>query len=449
MKRNYHPLCIVWADWIGPLTSFRSRGGKRKAQGIPLAQLSLYVLIIDTTLEIISTNYGFLNYNMNKVIHLIAAARPNFMKIAPLYHALIREPWAEPKIVHTGQHYDVNMSDAFFKDLLLPQPHYHLGVGSGSHAEQTGNVMIAYEKLLHQTQPEMVIVVGDVNSTVACTMAAIKISYLKREDGTATACTRPLVAHLEAGLRSFDRSMPEEINRIVTDSLADLLWTPSPDGDENLLKEGIAPEKIQRVGNIMIDSLEMLRPKIEKENAAKQYGFFKGDYGLVTLHRPANVDDPEKLGQICKALVEISKKLPLIFPVHPRTRKNLEQNKLWHDLENSSDIFLKEPAPYIRFMSLVFDSRFLITDSGGVQEETTYLGIPCLTLRPNTERPVTVTAGTNKLCAIETLEKYATNMLTSSDSRSNGRVGLWDGYTSERVVKSINHHFSEMNVSMD
>ena len=373
---------------------------------------------------------------MSKVIHLVAAARPNFMKVAPLYHALAKEPWAEPKIVHTGQHYDVNMSDAFFRDLMLPEPHYHLGIGSGSHAEQTGKVMIAYEKLLHQTQPDMVVVVGDVNSTVACTLAAVKITYATQADGKQPHRTRPIVAHLEAGLRSFDRTMPEEINRIVTDSLADLLWTPSPDGDENLLKEGVAPEKIQRVGNIMIDSLEMLRPKIEQEKAAQKYGFKKGGYGLVTLHRPANVDDPEKLKQICKGLEEISKTLPLVFPVHPRTRKNLEQINLWQHLEQVPGIHLEEPASYIHFMSLVFDSRLLITDSGGVQEETTYLGIPCLTLRPNTERPITVTQGSNRLCSPEAIIE-SVSLISNPRIQETMKPLFWDGNTSVRVIEVV------------
>jgi len=242
-------------------------------------------------------------------IHLIAAARPNFMKIAPLYHALKKESWAEPVIVHTGQHYDLNMSDVFFQDLGLPEPEIHLGVGSGSHAEQTGRVMMAYEKVLLETRPDMVIVVGDVNSTVACTLAAVKIQDdrgQKTEGRGQTARDRrqrtedsyrgrPLVGHLEAGLRSFDRTMPEEINRLVTDTLADVLWTPSPDGDENLMREGVARAKIQRVGNIMIDSLEMLRETIERQDAAGELNLDPGGYGLVTLHRPANVDDPQIL----------------------------------------------------------------------------------------------------------------------------------------------------------
>ena len=389
-----------------------------------------------------------------KQIHLIAAARPNFMKIAPLYHALKKEAWAEPIIVHTGQHYDATMSDAFFKDLELPDPDYHLGIGSGSHAEQTGGVMIAYEKLLNETRPDMIVVVGDVNSTVACTLAAVKIAYLADSSklkahsnnknptnnyelsATSYELGRPLVAHLEAGLRSFDRTMPEEINRIVTDSIADLLWTPSPDGDDNLLGEGIAKEKIVRVGNIMIDSLEMLRPKIEAENAVKKYGLKNGSYGLVTLHRPSNVDTRETLEPLCHSLKRIAQKIPLIFPVHPRTRKNLEACNLFDSLSKSEGIHLAEPIRYIEFMSLVFNSRLIITDSGGIQEETTYLGIPCLTLRPNTERPITITQGTNRLCTIENIEDIVKEILERKNSETK-IPEFWDGKTADRVVKSI------------
>jgi UDP-N-acetylglucosamine 2-epimerase (non-hydrolysing) len=357
-----------------------------------------------------------------KTIHLIAAARPNFMKIAPLYHALKAQKWTKPIIVHTGQHYDTTMSDAFFKDLELPDPHHHLGIGSGTHAEQTGHVMIAYEKLLLEAKPDLVVVVGDVNSTVACTLAAVKLGIM--------------TAHLEAGLRSFDRTMPEEINRIITDSIADILWTPSPDGDENLLKEGVTDEKIVRVGNIMIDSLEMMRPQIEKQNAIENFGLQKGGYGLVTLHRPSNVDDSDKLKDICGALINISQKVPLLFPVHPRTYKNLNQNGLWQGLNNSKDLLLVEPIPYVQFMSLVFDSKFLLTDSGGIQEETTYLGIPCLTLRPNTERPITISQGTNRLCTIAEIEGSVKEILESKKFET--RIPeLWDGQTADRVVASI------------
>jgi UDP-N-acetylglucosamine 2-epimerase (non-hydrolysing) len=358
------------------------------------------------------------------LIHLIVAARPNFMKIAPLYHALLKQTWAEAYIVHTGQHYDLNMSDAFFKDLGLPEPHLHLGIGSGSHAEQTGQVMMAYEKALLTDPPDLVVVVGDVNSTMAATLAAVKIGIP--------------VAHLEAGLRSFDRTMPEEINRLVTDALADILWTPSSDGDANLRHEGAAQDKIQRVGNIMIDSLEMLRSKIEAAQVYKELNLKKGCFGLVTLHRPSNVDHSETLTQLCNALLHIAARLPLVFPVHPRTLNRLKQYRLVEHLGQAQGLLLIEPQSYIRFMNLVFNCRLAITDSGGIQEETTYLGIPCLTLRPNTERPVTVTEGTNRLCTLASLEKQVAAVLDGKAPK--GTIPeLWDGRTAERVVASINH----------
>ena len=355
-------------------------------------------------------------------IHLIAAARPNFMKIAPLYHELASRKHLEPVIVHTGQHYDLNMSDIFFSDFGLPAPHIHLGVGSGTHAQQTGNVMIAYEKVLFDTKPDLVVVVGDVNSTVAATLAAVKLGIR--------------TAHLEAGLRSGDRTMPEEINRIVTDSIADHLWTPSPDGNENLRKEGVPDEKITLVGNIMIDSLEMARQRIESQAVYQDYGCEKKKYGLVTLHRPSNVDDPDTLKLLCTELARISGHLPLIFPIHPRTRANLEKFGLTHLLADKQNIRLVEPLGYIHFMNLVFNARLLITDSGGVQEETTYLGIPCLTLRPNTERPVTVTLGTNRLCTPADI--FDTVTATLDGRLPEGRIpDLWDGRTAGRVADLI------------
>ncbi len=365
---------------------------------------------------------------MNKLrLHLVAAARPNFMKVAPLFHALINEPWATPLIVHTGQHYDLNMSDVFFRDLNLPEPQIHLGIGSGSHAEQTGTVMIAYEKILMADSPDLVVVVGDVNSTAACTLTAAKLGVP--------------VAHLEAGLRSFDRRMPEEINRLVTDALADILWTPSPDGDDNLFKEGVPKSKVHRVGNIMIDSLEMVRDKIRAENTVRDLRLESGRFAVVTLHRPSNVDVPQKLKKLCETLVDISKMIPLVFPVHPRTRKSIEKAGLNGNLSAGRRLLLLEPLSYRRFMNLVFNCRLAITDSGGIQEETTYLGIPCLTLRPNTERPITVTRGTNQLCEADNLLKSVERII-SSPAKTPPPIELWDGHAAARIVRSVKDYFN-------
>lgn len=373
--------------------------------------------------ETLFTERDDMNPTPNKIqIHLIAAARPNFMKIAPLYHALKTQSWANPLIVHTGQHYDLNMSDVFFQDLGLPEPDIHLGVGSGSHAQQTGQVMIAYEKVLMEKRPDLVVVVGDVNSTMAAAIAASKLGIK--------------VAHLEAGLRSFDRTMPEEINRLVTDALADLLWTPSPDGDAHLLKEGVSPDKICRVGNIMIDSLEMLKSKIERQSVCKEIGVGKGNFVVVTLHRPSNVDKPDTMKILCQLMARISQKLALVFPIHPRTRKNMETFGLMPILSQSPGVRLLEPQSYVRFMSMIFDCRFVITDSGGIQEETSYLGIPCLTLRPNTERPITITQGTNRLCKLEDLEIMAEEILSAKTVQKN-KIDLWDGQTASRIVESV------------
>jgi UDP-N-acetylglucosamine 2-epimerase (non-hydrolysing) len=355
-------------------------------------------------------------------IDLVAAARPNFMKIAPLYHALKAEPWCVPRIVHTGQHYDTNMSDAFFADLRMPKPEVHLGVGSGGHGEQTGRVMIEYEKACFASRPDWIVVVGDVNSTLACALVGAKLLIP--------------VAHLEAGLRSGDRRMPEEINRLATDAICDLLWTPSPDGDEHLLREGVAPQKIERVGNIMIDSFELLASKIRAAGMPAKLGLEEGQYGVVTLHRPSNVDTADPLRAIVAKLVDIARKLPLVFPVHPRTRQRLNDFGLMATLEATPAIKLREPLSYIEFMSLVVDCRLALTDSGGVQEETSYLGIPCLTLRENTERPVTVTLGTNRLVTIDSLGAEVERVLAGS-VRSARAIPLWDGRTAQRVVASL------------
>jgi UDP-N-acetylglucosamine 2-epimerase (non-hydrolysing) len=355
-------------------------------------------------------------------IDLIAAARPNFMKIAPLYHALAAESWCTPRIVHTGQHYDANMSDAFFADLGMPKPHVHLGVGSGGHGEQTGRVMIEYEKVCLASRPGWIVVVGDVNSTLACALVGAKLLIP--------------VAHLEAGLRSGDRRMPEEINRLATDAICDLLWTPSADGDEHLSREGVPPTKIERVGNNMIDSFELLAPKIRSAGMPAKLGVAKGEYGVVTLHRPSNVDDAAQLRSIVAKLGDIARRLPLVFPVHPRTRQRLNDFGLAPALEAMPALKLTDPLSYIEFMSLVVDCRFALTDSGGVQEETSYLGIPCLTLRENTERPITVSLGTNRLVTIESLEEDVKRVL-AGPKRSRCAIPLWDGQTAQRVVATL------------
>lgn len=356
-----------------------------------------------------------------KLVHLIAGARPNFMKVAPLYHALCEEPWCRSILVHTGQHYDATMSEAFFRDLGLPTPDHNLGVGSGTHAVQTAAVMTAYERLCLAERPDWVVVVGDVNSTMAAAITAKKLCLP--------------VAHLEAGLRSFDRSMPEEINRIVTDSISDLLWTPSADADENLRHEGVPAQRIERVGNIMIDSLEMLRPRIEASQR-ERWSDVQAPYGIVTLHRPANVDDPGILALAAEGIRAVASRLNLFFPVHPRTRERMAEAGVLEPLAQSPGIRLLPPLSYIDFMSLVFGAAIAVTDSGGLQEETSYLGIPCVTLRPNTERPITVTHGTNRLASIATLTAVVDDALSHPADPARRPDG-WDGRTAARVVQSL------------
>ena len=357
------------------------------------------------------------------------------MKIAPLYHALAREAWCRPSIVHTGQHYDANMSDAFFRDLRLPSPHFNLEVGSGTHAEQTAGVMVAYEKVAAHERPDWIVVVGDVNSTAACAMVGTKLWI-------------PVI-HLEAGLRSGDRRMPEEINRLVTDAICDVLWTPSPDADANLAREGVPASRIDRVGNIMIDSFEMMRSAIEADGTRDSMGLEPGGYAVVTLHRPSNVDSRADLEPLVEQLLAVSKDLPLVFAVHPRTRRKLEEFGLMAALARPPSILpaatgetagpritLTEPLGYLQFMNLVRTAKAVITDSGGVQEESTYLGIPCLTLRENTERPITVLEGSNRLVKPDQLFAQVQEVLVGRWPTGR-RPALWDGQTAQRCVAAL------------
>jgi UDP-N-acetylglucosamine 2-epimerase (non-hydrolysing) len=359
---------------------------------------------------------------MTRTLHLVAGARPNFVKVAPLYHALARETWCRALLVHTGQHYDTDMSAAILADLGLPEPDFHLGSGSGSHAVQTAAVMIAYEEICRAAPPDLTIVVGDVNSTLACALAAKKLVLP--------------VAHLEAGLRSRDRSMPEEINRIVTDTLADILWTPSPDADANLAAEGVAAGRITRVGNIMLDSYELLRPKIEAATIGRELGLSPRGYGVVTLHRPVNVDSAQRLAPLVAALQAIALRLPLVFAVHPRTARSLAAFGLRDILAASPGITLRPPMGYIDFLAVAREARLVITDSGGIQEETTYLGIPCLTLRDTTERPITITEGTNRLVRADRVVALVDDILNGDDPPGSCPA-LWDGRTAARLVADL------------
>ncbi len=349
------------------------------------------------------------------------------MKMAPLYFALKRAEGFEPVIVHTGQHYDYAMSQAFFEDLELPESHHYLGVGSGSHAEQTARVMIEFEKVLAQEHPDLVVVFGDVNSTVACSLTAKK-QHVR-------------VAHVEAGLRSFDEMMPEEINRRVTDAISDWLLTPSPDGDENLRREGAANGRVRRVGNIMIDSLVTILERAGSDQEVqllRDLALARGSYALVTLHRPSNVDEPKSLEEILTYLNRLAEKLPVVFPMHPRTKKHIERFGI--DLPFRDDFRIIDPVRYREFILLQKNARFVLTDSGGIQEETTYLRLPCLTLRPNTERPITIAEGTNELVNMETIEAKSDQIL-SGQWKKGSVPALWDGKTAERIVEV----FQEVN----
>jgi UDP-N-acetylglucosamine 2-epimerase (non-hydrolysing) len=361
---------------------------------------------------------------MLKVLNIVGA-RPNFMKIAPIYAEMKRRNSEFlPMIVHTGQHYDAAMSDSFFIDLGMPKPDVHLNVGSASHAVQTAKIMMEFEPIVLEHKPDWVLVVGDVNSTIACTLVCAKLGIK--------------VAHVEAGLRSFDRTMPEEINRILTDSISDLLLTPSPDGNENLKKEGIADEKVKLVGNVMIDSLLRNLKIAESSIIREELNLTENKYAVMTLHRPSNVDDKETFSGLLEALLEISEKLPIIFPAHPRTRGKIEEFGFSEQVEKSN-IKLIEPLGYLDFMRLYSGAKLVLTDSGGLQEETTALGIPCLTLRENTERPITIEMGTNILVGTNPDKiKQTTFDVLAKNSKTDAKIPpLWDGKTAERICDAL------------
>lgn len=355
------------------------------------------------------------------ILHVVGA-RPNFMKVAPVHRALGARR-ARQTLLHTGQHYDVVMSEAILEELGLPEPDVNLGVGSGSHATQTGQVMIAIEKHLLETRPDLLLVYGDVNSTMAATLAAVKVGVA--------------VGHVEAGLRSGDLTMPEEINRLVTDRLSRWLFTPSCDGDDNLLREGTDPASIRLVGNVMIDTLQRLLPSTDGEAQLRQFQLMNGagpkPFALVTLHRPSNVDEPEMLSKLIGALERIATRIPVVFPVHPRTRERIARFGI-----ACGRIILSEPVTYLQFLGLQRHAAVVITDSGGIQEETTYLGVPCLTMRENTERPVTVSIGTNQLIGRDT-DRMEREVLAILEGR--GKKGsvpeLWDGAAAERIANVV------------
>jgi UDP-N-acetylglucosamine 2-epimerase (non-hydrolysing) len=357
---------------------------------------------------------------------VIVGARPNFMKAAPLIREFRKRRRFACTLIHTGQHYDENMSRVFFDDLELPEPDIHLGVGSGSHAEQTARIMTAFEGVVARERPDLVIVVGDVNSTLACSLVAAKALVP--------------VAHVEAGLRSFDLAMPEEINRMVTDILSRYCFTTSAEAETNLLREGVGPERIFFVGNIMIDSLLFYLEKAERSRVLEDLGAAPGGYVLVTLHRPSNVDEGGVFAGIMEALAGLSRSIPVIFPVHPRTRKTIDSSR--GAVEIPDGLKLIEPLGYLDFVKAMRHARIVITDSGGIQEETTVLGVPCITVRENTERPITVEIGTNVLVGSDpdAIRGEAARIL-AGPARPHRVPPLWDGRTAERIADILERQF--------
>ena len=355
------------------------------------------------------------------LIHHVVGARPNFMKVAPVHFALRGRSGVSQAIIHTGQHYDASMSDVFFDQLGIPEPDFNLGVGSASHARQTAEVMIRLESVFLEAKPDLVLVYGDVNSTVAAALVCSKLLIP--------------VGHVEAGLRSFDRTMPEEINRILTDRIADYLFTPSVDGNENLIREGIPEEKIHLVGNVMIDTLVRLLPSADGTEICRSLSLTDRPYALVTLHRPSNVDDSGDLMETLDALNEIAARIDIIFPVHPRTRQMLQESG---EKEFSGRFHFIDPVGYVEFLGLQRNATLVITDSGGIQEETTYLGIPCITVRENTERPVTVSMGSNVLAGRDAGRlKLEANAILNGKMKDCETPPLWDGKAGERIADVI------------
>ena len=361
-------------------------------------------------------------------VALIAGARPNFVKIARLQEALSGRSGMEVLVVHTGQHYDDEMSAGFFRDLEMQEPERNLGVGSGSHAVQTAGVMTRFDAFLDEVATDMVVVVGDVNSTVACSLTAVKRGIP--------------VAHVEAGLRSFDWGMPEEINRLVTDRLSSLLFTPSRDGDENLRREGRPAEAIHFVGNVMVDTLLKFRDKAARSDVLARLGVTAGEYAVLTMHRPRNVDTRAAFAGLLGAFAEIAGRIPIVYPMHPRSRRTLIEAGLLERAEAISGLMMTGPLGYLDFIELEARARFVMTDSGGVQEETTVLGVPCLTLRPNTERPVTITEGTNTLVGTspDVITEAAAGILDEGYRLSGRLPELWDGHASERIADIIENY---------
>lgn len=362
-----------------------------------------------------------------KIIHIVGA-RPNFIKIANILRTCNATEGLESILVHTGQHYSSNMSDSFFTDLGIPRPDINLEVGSGSHAQQTAEIMKRFEPVVLEHKPDAVLVVGDVNSTVACAMVAVKLGIT--------------TVHVEAGLRSFDRGMPEEINRVITDLISDLLFVTEQSGIDNLAKEGISDGKVHFVGNVMIDTLEQHREKSAASKVLQQLGLDGEEYAVVTLHRPSNVDGEMAFKRIMDALAEIQKDMKVVFPMHPRTRNNLESLGLLDGLTGLDNMIIAEPLGYLDFMKLMSEANIVITDSGGIQEETTILGVPCLTVRENTERPVTITEGTNILVGTQTERIMAGYRQSMSNRKEHNRPKFWDGKASERIVEILSRTLS-------